>query len=51
MTYQEYMQAAKGCTTPDEAEKLINMVADDYTITARQYCNIRYVAINTAYNN
>lgn len=49
MTYKEYMQAAKSCTTPEKAEKLINQAADDYTLSARQYCNIRHVAIENAY--
>ena len=49
MTYQEYIQTANSCTTPEEAEKLINQAADDYTLSARQYCNIRHIALESAY--
>ena len=51
MTYGEYMNLAKHCTTAEEAEVLISQAADDYTLSARQYFNIRYVAIKSAYNN
>ena len=51
MTYQEYMVAAKSCTTPKEADAIINKAADDYTLSARQYFNIRYLAIKSAYQN
>jgi hypothetical protein len=51
MTYQEYLQAAKSCVTPEEAEKIINQAADDDTVSARQYFNIRHLAIKNAYNN
>lgn len=49
MTYQDYLQAAESCTTTEEAEKLINQAADDYTLSARQYCHIRHIAIENAY--
>ena len=51
MTYQEYMDLANSCTTPEEADELINMAADDDTLSARKYFNIRYAAIESAYNN
>lgn len=50
MTYQEYLDLASSCTTPEEAESLINQAADDYTLSARQYCHIRYIAIENAYS-
>lgn len=50
MTYQEYKQVAESCTTLEEAEKLITQAADDYTLSARQYCYIRHIAIKSAYN-
>lgn len=50
MSYQEYLEIARGCTTAEEAEKLINQAADDYTLSARQYCHIRHIAIENAYN-
>ena len=50
MTYQEYLETANSCTTLEEAEKLINQAADDYTLSARQYCHIRHIAIENAYN-
>jgi hypothetical protein len=50
MSYQEYLEIARGCATAEEAEKLINQAADDYTLSARQYFNIRYLAIKNAYN-
>ena len=49
MTYQDYLAAAKSCATPEEAEKLITQAADDYTLSARQQCNIRHIAIENAY--
>ena len=49
MTYQDYLKAAKDCTTPGDAEKIISQAADDYTLSARQYQNIRYIAIKSAY--
>lgn len=51
MTYQEYLQAAKSCTTPDTAQKIIDMAADDNTLSAHQYFNVRYLAIKNAYTN
>ena len=50
MTYQEYLESAESCTTIEEAEKLISQAADDYTLSARQYHNIRHIAIENAYN-
>lgn len=50
MSYQEYLEIAESCATPEEAEKLINQAADDYTLSARQYCHIRHIAIENAYN-
>ena len=49
MTYQDYLKAAKDCNTPGDAEKIISQAADDYTLSARQYCHIRHVAIENAY--
>lgn len=51
MTYNEYLNRAKHCTTVDMAESLIDRAAEDYTLSARQYCNIRRIAIETAYSN
>lgn len=50
MTYREYLESAKSCTTVEEAEKLIRQAADDYTLSARQYCHIRHIAIESGYN-
>ena len=49
MSYMEYLEIANNCTTPEEAESIINQAADDYTLSARQYYNIRHVAIKNAY--
>lgn len=49
MTYQEYLTLARNCKTADEAEALIELVANDWTITARQYQNIRYTAIKAGH--
>ena len=51
MTYSEYLNRAKSCTTAAAAESLINQAAEDYTLSARQYCYIRHIAIKNAYNN
>lgn len=51
MTYAEYLNQANGCTTVAAAESLINQAAEDYTLSARQYCYIRYIAIKNAYMN
>ena len=50
MTYQEYLEIANSCATPEEAENIISIAADDYTLSARQYCHIRHIAINNAYS-
>lgn len=50
MTYQEYIAEAESCTTPAEADAIINLAADDYTLSARQYLNIRYIALDHGYN-
>lgn len=49
MTYQEYMSAAHRCTSESEAETIISEAAQDWTITARQFENIRLTAIINAY--
>ena len=51
MTYAEYLNQANGCTTVAAAESLINQAAEDYTLSARQYCYIRHIAIKNAYMN
>lgn len=50
MNYNEYLNRAKSCTTVAAAESLINQAAEDYTLSARQYCHIRHIAIKTAYS-
>ena len=49
MTYREYMKTAETCRTAHDAQRLIDQAADDTTISARQYHNIRYTAIKSAY--
>lgn len=51
MTYNEYLNQAKNCTTIAAAESLIYQASEDYTLSARQYCHIRHIAIKTAYSN
>lgn len=50
MKYSEYMELARECSTYEEADALINTVAEDYTISARKYETIRHTAIEAAYN-
>lgn len=49
MNYNEYLNQANSCTTAAAAESLVNQAAEDYTLSARQYCYIRHIAIKTAY--
>lgn len=51
MTYKEYKELAKEVTNYKEADELIKKVADDETISALQYANIRHWAITAAYEN
>ena len=51
MKYDDYMVLAKSCTTWEEMETVINLAADDYTLSARQYQYIRHIAIANYYNN
>lgn len=50
MTYREYLERAYECRTPVDADKLIAIVADDWSISDRQYENIRHVALESAYS-
>lgn len=49
MKYQEYKTAALHCANYAEADQLIKTIADDETISSRQYCALRYLAIKAAY--
>lgn len=51
MTYTEYMNLAKRCLTAAEAEKLIELAYNDYSLSARQCCHIRDTAIKSALAN
>ena len=51
MKYDDYMVLAKSCATREEMETVINLAADDYTLSARQYQYIRHIAIDNYYNN
>lgn len=49
MTYQDYKDAALRCTNYEEADQLIKTIADDDTISDRQYDALRRIAIESAY--
>ena len=49
MNYQEYKTAALHCANYAEVDQLIKIIADDETISSRQYCALRYIAIKAAY--
>lgn len=51
MTYADYIEAAETCCNYTEAERIITIAADDEKISARQYYNIRHLAIRAAYEN
>lgn len=51
MIYEEYLNRAKNCTTVAAAKNLIEQAAEDYTLSARQYCYIRHIAIKNAHSN
>lgn len=49
MKYDQYKTLANTCASYEEADQLIKTIADDEGISARQYCNLRYIAIQSAY--
>ena len=49
MDYETYKILANSCTSYEEADQLIKTIADDERISARQYCNLRHIAIESAY--
>lgn len=49
MNYNDYLQAAKNCSDPAQADELIKAVENDCTISDRQFYHIRRVAISAAY--
>ena len=49
MDYENYQSLANSCTSYEEADQLIKTIADDERISARQYCNLRHIAIKSAY--
>ena len=51
MTYSEYMDLARRCTTIADAEKLAGLAYNDYSLSARQCCHIRDAAIKSALAN
>lgn len=51
MKYDDYLIPANSCTTADELNDLINQAANDETLSARKYYNIRHIAITTYYDN
>lgn len=49
MKYDQYKELANTCANYDEADQFIKTIADDEGISAKQYCNLRYIAIQSAY--
>lgn len=49
MTYHDYMEEAREACSLEESDRIIKAAADDETISARQYTNIRLTAIRSAY--
>ena len=49
MVYENYKSLANSCASYEEADQLIKTIADDERISAKQYCNLRYIAIQAAY--
>lgn len=49
MTYHEYMESARNCTSENDATAIINSAANNWTLSARQFENIRLTAIINAY--
>ena len=50
ITYHEYLNEARECASVADADKLIELVASDWSISARQYEYIRHIAIESAYS-
>lgn len=49
MVYENYKNLANSCANYEEADQLIKTIADDERISAKQYCNLRHIAIKSAY--
>ena len=49
MKYRDYKDTALRCTNYEEADQLIKTIADDNTISDRQYYDLRHIAIESAY--
>ena len=49
MVYETYKSLANSCTSYEEADQLIKTIEDDERISAKQYYDLRYIAIESAY--
>ena len=49
MVYENYKSLANSCTSYEEADQLIKAIEDDERISARQYYDLRHIAIESAY--
>lgn len=49
MVYKNYKNLANSCASYEEADQLIKTIADDERISAKQYYNLRHIAIKSAY--
>ena len=50
MVYENYKNLANSCTSHEEAVQLIKIIEDDERISARQYYDLRHIAITSAYD-
>ena len=51
METYEYIELANTCENYDDAQRLIELAADDQRLSDRQYEYIRHLAIRSAYKN
>ena len=50
LVFLHYLHDAKQCTSPEDAQQLINTVADDIRVSDQHYEIIRRTALKSAYN-
>lgn len=49
MTYKEAKEKAMSIKTPEEVKTYLKKIEEDENITDRQYYDLRYIAIKSAY--
>lgn len=51
MKYSDYKALLNTIETQEDMEQFIDTIADDMSLSGRQYENLRLLAIDTYYNN